>query len=188
VLLYPTVGKGLKPSRWQKRLPSSTFFAFLAPLGGSCHQHHFGGGFPRTLERSTVDPDPFSTQSSALVLTEVRRRRTPDTKKGARIVSRPAQAGVYALVVHDLDTLDLRFEYQPFGVYQKVRLSTLNLLAAVIPSLLPWTSLPVYPKTFSDGLIYPLPNTFNASLPEPVLDDGPSRKVTRQQALLAATL
>jgi hypothetical protein len=65
-------------------------------------------------------------------------------------------------------------------------LSTLNLLAAVIPSLLPWTSLPAYPKTFSDGLIYPLPNTVDASFPEIVVDDGPSRKVTRQQALLAA--
>src|SRR5215216_3222670 len=98
-------------------------------------------------------------------------------------------------MIHNLGTVDLRFEYQPFGIHQKMALSTLNLLATVVSTLLSAhpsrldrlgihyacarlrISLQANPKAFPDSPVDPLPTTVDAPFPEIVVDSRPSRKV-----------
>src|SRR5215207_6791468 len=106
--------------------------------------------------------------------------------------------------VHDVGRMDLRLEQKALRIDQDVAFSALDLLAAIIASLLSSHAgaldrlridntrggLRITPKTdpqaLADGCVEPLPGTIDAPEAKVMVDGLPRREVVRQQAPGAA--
>jgi hypothetical protein len=102
--------------------------------------------------------------------------------------------------------MDLRLEYETFGIYQDVTLTALDLLPSVVTALFSahsgtLDSLRIHyastglrisfqanPQAFTDSPVDLFPGSVDAPFSKVMVDGGPSREVVREQAPLATAL
>jgi hypothetical protein len=103
-------------------------------------------------------------------------------------------------VVLDLRAMDLGFEHQALRIYEQVSLSALDLLTAIVTTLLSAypgrldrlaiyyacaglrISLHADPHPFAQGSVHPLPGSIHSPQTEVVVDGLPGWEVMRKQA------
>lgn len=117
---YPTARQDLKPPRWQKLLPIYRF-AFLGPFLRPTHQHLLGSGFARTFDQFHTPSQSLLHPTFAFVFAPIASVEPQVLETRKLFLGVVAQELFDPLLVDELGTVNLDFEYEAFGTTSKWR-------------------------------------------------------------------